>query len=60
MQKRIMKYNPAFLSDEEIINAFVVHKSDLELIMKIIYENTGNSNQHILIIGPRGIGKQCS
>jgi tetratricopeptide (TPR) repeat protein len=52
-----MKYNPAFLSEEELIHSFVVHHVDLELIIETIKENSGNSNQHVLIIGPRGMGK---
>jgi tetratricopeptide (TPR) repeat protein len=57
MKKPPIKYNPAFLTDEELIKAFVVRQDDLKLIMTVILENTGDSNQHVLIIGPRGIGK---
>lgn len=52
-----MKYNPAFLTEEELVRQFVVRLTDLELILETIRQNTGNSNQHILVIGPRGIGK---
>jgi GTPase SAR1 family protein len=57
MRPTLMKYNPAFLSREELIRSFVVRHLDLELIIETIKENTGNSNQHVLIIGPRGMGK---
>lgn len=57
MQKPPIKYNPAFLTDEELINAFIVRHDDLDLIMAVIRENTNDSNQHVLVIGPRGIGK---
>ncbi len=57
MSKRPMKYNPAFLTEEELVEAFVVRQADLELIVGTLRENTGQSNQHMLIIGPRGMGK---
>ena len=57
MPPRIVKYNPAFLTDEELIRAFVVHQSDLELLLQIVRENTDPANQHVLLLGPRGIGK---
>ena len=57
MANRIKKYNPAFLSSEELIRTFVVRHTELELIVRVIRENVGQSNQHILVIGPRGIGK---
>ncbi len=57
MDQRIMKYNPAFLTEEELIKGFVVREADLEIILRAIRENTTASNQHILIVGPRGIGK---
>jgi len=52
-----MKYNPAFLSDEELIESFVVRHTDFELITDIVRGNDDQSNQHVLVIGPRGIGK---
>lgn len=57
MTKRIMKYNPAFLTDEELLRSFAVRQTDFDIIMRIIRENTTNANQHVLVIGPRGIGK---
>jgi tetratricopeptide (TPR) repeat protein len=57
VDKVIMKYNPAFLSPEELVASFVVREGELETIMRIIKENVTKSNQHILVIGPRGIGK---
>ena len=51
------KYNPSFLSKEELINSFVVRHHDFEILIKTIKESTGNSNQHLMIIGPRGSGK---
>ncbi|MBK5274852.1 MAG: AAA family ATPase [Desulfuromonadales bacterium] len=57
MTKRRMKYNPSFLSEAELIESFVVRHADLELIVGIIGENVTDSNQHVLVIGPRGSGK---
>ena len=57
MPKPPIKYNPAFLSDEELAAAFVVRDGDRALVVRVIRENTAESNQHMLIVGPRGIGK---
>ena len=57
MIRRLMKYNPAFLSRRGLVKSFVVRLTDLELILETIRHNTGDTNQHILIIGPRGSGK---
>ena len=52
-----LKYNPGFHSDAELIHSFVVRKAELNLILETLQENTGASNQHLLIVGPRGTGK---
>lgn len=52
-----VKHNPAFLTDEELVRTFVVRHDDREMILSVIKENTADSNQHVLVIGPRGIGK---
>ena len=57
MTKRLMKYNPSFLTEEELIESFVVRHADMEIIIGIIGENVTDSNQHVLVIGPRGSGK---
>ena len=57
MVKRIVKYNPAFLSRDELVQSFVVRHAELELIVQVIRENLTQSNQHVLVIGPRGAGK---
>lgn len=57
MTKRHMKYNPSFLSEAELIETFVVRHADLDLIIRVIGENHTDSNQHVLVIGPRGSGK---
>ena len=57
MGKKFVKYNPAFLSDSDLIDSFVVRHADLEIIMQVIRENVTQSNQHMMVIGPREIGK---
>ena len=57
MGRQVMKYNPAFLSPAELIDQFVVRHDDLETVLQTIRENTADSNQHVLVIGPRGSGK---
>ncbi|MCJ7763163.1 tetratricopeptide repeat protein, partial [Candidatus Bathyarchaeota archaeon] len=57
MGKRLVKYNPSFLSKEELVQSFVVRHAELELIVQVLRENVSKSNQHVLVIGPRGIGK---
>ena len=56
--KRIIKNNPAFLSQQDLIDNFVVRHEELNLIMQTIRENTSaDHNQHVMVIGSRGIGK---
>ncbi len=57
MPKRFMKYNPAFLTEQELVDSFVVRHDDLQSIVEAVRENSVDSNQHILVVGPRGIGK---
>ncbi len=57
MDTKIVKYNPSFLNDQELIESFVVRQSSLELLMDVVRENTHENNQHLLVIGPRGSGK---
>lgn len=57
MDRKIVKYNPAFLSDQDLIDGFVVRLTEFDLITEIVRENATESNQHVLVIGPRGSGK---
>jgi tetratricopeptide (TPR) repeat protein/ABC-type iron transport system FetAB ATPase subunit len=52
-----MKYNPAFLSPEDLVRQFVVRHTDLDTVLQTVRENTTGANQHVLVIGPRGSGK---
>jgi tetratricopeptide (TPR) repeat protein len=51
------KYNPGFSSDADLIESFVVRKPYLEMILENLRENTGSTNQHVLVVGARGTGK---
>ena len=57
MATPVKKYNPGFLSDDEIINSFCVRTNEFESIVESLRESTGNSNPHTIVIGPRGSGK---
>lgn len=51
-------YNPGILGEEELARSFVVRQQSLEMILETLRENIGSpSNRHLLMIGPRGIGK---
>ena len=53
-----VKNNPNFLyEDKQLVESFVVRQTDLELVVEVIRENVTDSNQHVLVIGPRGSGK---
>ena len=57
MARKIKKYNPGFLTDEELVDSFCVRNGELELLVEALRESTGNSNPHAIVIGPRGSGK---
>ena len=53
----IKKYNPGFLSDDEIVASFCVRNAEFESLLESLHASDGNSNVHSLVIGPRGSGK---
>ena len=57
--QRIRKFNPGtFLSDEEVINQFVVRKRELDIVLEVLRGNIDSpSCQHVLVVAPRGRGK---
>ena len=58
MSTLLYKYNPAFLTDDELLHSFFLRQKDCRLILETIDDNAYSSiNQHILIVGPRGMGK---
>ena len=53
----VKKYNPGFLSDDEIVASFCVRNAEFESLLESLHASDGNSNVHSLVIGPRGSGK---
>ncbi|WP_428098156.1 tetratricopeptide repeat protein [Candidatus Rariloculus sp.] len=51
------KYNPGFLTDDDLANSFCVRTNEFDSIIEVLRECTGRSNPHQLVIGPRGSGK---
>ena len=51
------KYNPGFLSDDEIVASFCVRTNEFASLVEMLRECTGNANPHQLVIGTRGSGK---
>lgn len=53
-----IKHNPAFLSDGDARERFVVREHELATILQVVRENSvGETVQHILVTAPRGMGK---
>ena len=51
------KYNPGFLSDEELVASFCVRTDEFASMVEVVRACTGSANQHQIVIGPRGSGK---
>ena len=51
------KYNPGFLTDEELVASFCVRTAEFEMMVEVLRECIGASNPHQIVIGPRGSGK---
>ena len=51
------KYNPGFLTDDELVASFCVRTHEFESLVEMLRECKGVSNQHQIVIGPRGSGK---
>ena len=51
------KFNPGFLTDDELVASYCVRTAELELLVEVLRDCTGTSNPHQLVIGPRGSGK---
>lgn len=54
---KIVKYNPSFLTDEELKEGFVVRQATLGILLETVRDNVHATNQNLLVIGPRGSGK---
>ena len=57
MTTPVRKYNPGFLTDEELTASFCVRQAEFDSMVEMLRECTGPSNQHQIVIGPRGSGK---
>ena len=51
------KYNPGFLTGDELVVSFCVRTGEFESIVDMLRECTGSANPHQIAIGPRGSGK---
>ena len=51
------KFNPGFLTDDELVASYCVRTTEFELLVEVLRECTGRSNAHQIVIGPRGSGK---
>lgn len=57
MAVAVKKYNPGFLTDDEIIASFCVRTAEFDSLVESLQEIDANSSPHSLVIGPRGSGK---
>ena len=57
MAANVKKYNPGFLTAEELVSSFCVRVPEFESIVETLHNGGDNSNIHSIVIGPRGIGK---
>ena len=53
----VRKYNPGFLTDDELVTSFCVRTTEFALLVEVLRECTESSNPHQIVIGPRGSGK---
>jgi len=54
----VSKYNPAQTDPGERARRFAARVAEIEILLEILRQNIGRSaNQHVLLTGPRGIGK---
>ena len=53
----VKKYNPGFLSDDEVVESFCVRTDEFASIVESLSDLGERSSSHTLVIGPRGSGK---
>ena len=51
------KFNPGFLTDDELVASYCVRTTEFEMLVEVLCGCTGHSNPHQIVIGPRGSGK---
>ena len=57
MAAPVRKYNPGFLTDDELVASFCIRTTEFEMLVEALRDCTGPANQHQIVIGPRGSGK---
>ena len=57
MAQKMMKYNPAFLSDDELKATFVARSREFDEILDHLRAADPDTTCHMLVYGPRGFGK---
>ena len=57
MAEAVKKYNPGFLTDQQIIDTFCVRTAEFDSLVESLREIDDRSSPHSLVIGPRGSGK---
>ncbi len=51
------KYNPGFLSDDDLVASFCVRTVEFDSMVEMLRDCDGQANPHQIVIGPRGSGK---
>ena len=51
------KYNPGFLSIDELVATFCIRTVEYESLIESVRDCSGSANTHQIVIGPRGSGK---
>lgn len=51
------KYNPGFLTDDELVGSFCVRTAEFDSAIEMLRECDGSANPHRIVIGQRGSGK---
>ena len=59
MGVNMRKFNPGFMTDDELVESFCVRTNEFEAAIEALRECDGNANPHRIVIGPRGSGKTC-
>ena len=53
----VRTYNPAFLSDEEMVSSYCVRTAEFKSVVDTLREDGATASPHQIVIGPRGSGK---
>ena len=48
------KYNPGFLTDDELVASYCVRTTEFEMLIEVLRECTGPSNPHQIVTRPAG------